>query len=133
MEKFEYYKEALRNYAVFSGRANRAQYWYFVLFNLIISILLSLLDSAILNSNNSIGMISSFYSLALIVPSFAIATRRLHDIGKSGWWQLIVLLPLVGWIILIVLLARKGVDSENKYGKAVASSAKILPSTKSSK
>ncbi len=133
MEKFEYYKEALRNYAVFTGRATRAQYWYFVLFNFLISFLLGFVDGLVFGSDSSVGLLSGLYSLVMIVPSIAISTRRLHDIGKSGWWQLILLIPLVGAIILIVFLAAKGDAADNQYGKPLTPSVKVLSPKKASK
>ena len=92
-----YYLDAFRRYADFEGRANRPQFWYFVL----ISMIVSLLVGAILGRS-----LQSLYSLAVFVPSIAIGARRLHDIGKSGWMQLVALIPLVGIVWLIVLFAQ---------------------------
>lgn len=106
----EYFTNALKRYAEFSGRARRKEYWMFILFYLIFYIVLSVID-------DFLGTIwlSTIYSLALLVPSISIATRRLHDTGRSGWWQLIALIPLIGVIILIVFLAQDSHD-ENDYG-----------------
>mgnify|MGYP001296638095 CR=1 FL=1 len=106
----EYFTGALKRYADFSGRARRQEYWMFMLFYLVFYIALSVTDSFL----GSIWL-SSIYSLALLVPSISIAARRLHDVGKSGWWQLIVLIPLIGAIILIVFLVKDSHD-ENDYG-----------------
>jgi len=108
MKKFSYYTQALKKYAVFEGRANREEFWYFVLFNIIISILIVI----ILGED-----ISNIYSLLVLIPALAVAVRRLHDIGKSGWWGLISLIPFFGIIWLIILLAQKGDEEENEYGK----------------
>jgi uncharacterized membrane protein YhaH (DUF805 family) len=102
-----YYIRAFKKYADFEGRDNRPQYWYFYLVNLIVYIVLGFINTAIL---------ASLYALVVLIPSIAIGIRRLHDIGKSGWWLLISLIPIVGWIWIIVLLATKGEDKPNKYG-----------------
>ena len=81
----------LRKYVDFSGRATRSEFWWFVLFNFVLSIVTSMLGQ----------MISSLVSLALLVPSLAVGARRLHDIGKSGWLQLLWFIPIIGWAILI--------------------------------
>lgn len=91
------YVAALKNYAIFSGKATRRDYWTFVLANLVISILISFFNSEMLNN---------IYSLALVIPSLAIGARRLHDIGRTGWWQLLWLVPIVGWIILIIFFVQ---------------------------
>ncbi len=89
-------KTCFTKYADFSGRAKRSEYWWFVLFIVIVSLVLSMFSQ----------VLSGIFSLAVFVPSIAAAARRLHDTNRSGWWQLIVFLPLVGWIILIVFLAQ---------------------------
>lgn len=112
MNQFNYYLSAIKdNYVNFEGRANRPEYWYFVLFNIVISIPLAYLSNAI-----GLKLIYTIYSLALIVPNIAVSVRRMHDINKSGWWVLISLIPLVGWIWFIVLAATKGTEGDNQYG-----------------
>jgi len=101
-----YYLEALRNWKNFDGKASRREYWMFVLVNIGITFAISSLDSLLFSESRTL---SGLYSLILLVPGISIATRRLHDIGKSGWWQLVGLIPVVGWIWLIILLAK---DSE---------------------
>ena len=103
-----YYLEAFRKYAVFSGRASRKEYWYFFFASLIVSILLSV----VFDSN----LISSAYGFGSMLPAIAVGVRRLHDIDKSGWWLLISLIPIAGAIWLIVYLARKGQSDTNQYG-----------------
>lgn len=112
-----WYLGVLKKYAVFSGRAQRAEYWYFVLFSIIVSIILVILDGMLgtINEQSGYGLLSGIYSLAVIIPSIAVATRRLHDIGKSGWWQLIALIPILGAIVLIVWLATDSKE-DNQYG-----------------
>ena len=99
----------LKNYVNFEGRATRAEFWWFFLFNLIVSAILSCLGKA--------GMwLSSIWSLAILLPQLALGARRLHDINKSGWWQLIAFVPVVGIIILIVWWVKEGDATENQYG-----------------
>lgn len=107
-----YYQLALQKYAEFTGRARRKEYWMFVLINAIITIVLLLIDEGIFGT----PILQSIYSIAVLVPSLAITVRRLHDIGKSGWWYLIVFIPIVGFIWLIVLLATDSQRGENEWG-----------------
>jgi len=121
-----YYLNALRNYASFSGRARRSEYWYFVLFNAIFSLLAALLDhllgtSFIINTINGpidfyYGYCYLIYALVIFLPSFAVLVRRLHDVGKSGWFFFITLIPIVGGIWLLVLLFTDSHEGANKYG-----------------
>lgn len=119
MGMMDYVKKCFQNYANFSGRARRAEYWYFYLFNFIISAALSLL-STIAGEGSFIATaftsIASLYSLATLVPGLAVAWRRLHDIGKSGGYWFFILIPLVGPIILLVWLAKAGDVGDNAYG-----------------
>lgn len=91
-------KVCFSKYADFSGRASRSEYWWFVLFILLVSAATSLISP----------MLSGLFTLATLLPSIAAATRRLHDTQRTGWWQLIVLVPLVGLIVLLVFLAQEG-------------------------
>ena len=117
-----YYKKCLKNYANFKGRARRKEYWLFVLANTIIGIILSIIDSIIGIPNLGSGGVSiivsitSLYSLIVFVPAIAVGVRRLHDIGKSGWFYLLILIPLIGAIILIVWCAKPGNLGINEYG-----------------
>ncbi len=106
----EYFIEAIKNYAEFTGRARRKEYWMFILFYLIIYIGLMVIDGVL-----GTLVLSTIFSLALLIPSISVAARRLHDTGRSGWWQLIAIIPLIGAIILIVFLAQDSHD-ENQYG-----------------
>jgi uncharacterized membrane protein YhaH (DUF805 family) len=113
----DYYLEVLRKYAVFSGRARRAEYWMFVLINFIISAVLFVVDSALgFNSGGSVGVLGGIYSLAVLLPSLAVTCRRLHDTGRSGWWMLIGIIPIIGAIILIVFLVQDSNAGGNDYG-----------------
>lgn len=112
-----WYIKVLKNYAVFSGRARRKEYWMFVLFHFIISFVLALIDNFIGTGYEAGGgIISSLYALAVFIPSLAVSVRRLHDIGKSGWWLLIGFIPLIGIIWLLILHATDSDYGDNKYG-----------------
>lgn len=108
-----YYIGALKKYAVFEGRSRRSEFWYFCLFNFIISFILGII-SGIVGDNQ--GILGTIYFLAILIPALAVSARRLHDIGKSGWWILINLIPVVGFIWYIVLIVKDSAPGENKYG-----------------
>ena len=101
-----YYLKALKNYATFSGRATRSEYWYFVLFSVIISIILTLIGTFLLGFPG----LRYIYSLAVLIPSIAIGVRRMHDVDKSGWYLLIPIYSLI-------LACTKGTIGENEYGE----------------
>ncbi|HEX8561734.1 MAG TPA: DUF805 domain-containing protein [Flavobacterium sp.] len=112
------YLYVLRNFHDFTDRADREEYWMFVLFNLIFSIAAAVLDNILgVTFGNSIyGPVYIAYSLFVFVPGLAVAVRRLHDTGRSGWMLLIGLIPIIGAIWLFVLLAMEGNDRDNPYG-----------------
>jgi uncharacterized membrane protein YhaH (DUF805 family) len=113
----DWYIGVWRQYAVFTGRARRKEYWMFFLVNLAIVVALDIADAAIGTSTRSgFGVLAGLYGLAVLIPSLAVAVRRLHDTDKSGWWVLIGLVPFVGGIILIVLLALDGTPGPNRFG-----------------
>lgn len=108
----KWYLEVMKKYVLFAGRARRTEYWMFVLFNILIMIGLFVAAMAI----KSIGIISVLYSIAVLLPGLAVSVRRLHDTGRSGWWLLISLIPLIGAIVLIVFYATEGQSGPNQYG-----------------
>jgi uncharacterized membrane protein YhaH (DUF805 family) len=110
----QWYMKVLRQYADFEGRARRTEYWMYILFTMIIVIVLTLLDLALFGQPT--GVLGLIYSLATLLPSLGVVVRRLHDTGRSGWWFLISLVPLVGGIVLIVFLATEGTRGTNAYG-----------------
>ncbi|WP_350276746.1 DUF805 domain-containing protein [Kribbella sp. HUAS MG21] len=116
----QWYIDVLKKYAVFSGRARRKEYWMFVLFSTIVSIILSIIDRVIGtdfgSGNTSSGILSSIYGVAVLLPSIGVAIRRMHDTNRSGWWILINLIPCVGFIWFIVLAAQEGNAGDNQYG-----------------
>jgi uncharacterized membrane protein YhaH (DUF805 family) len=110
-----WYIEALKKYADFNGRASRAEYWMFTLISLIIYLFLYLIDKKIMPGSN-VQVISSVYYLAVLLPSLAVNVRRLHDIGRSGWWSLIAVIPIIGPIVYLIWLIREGQPAANKWG-----------------
>jgi uncharacterized membrane protein YhaH (DUF805 family) len=114
-----YYLEAFRKYAEFSGRARRSEYWFFTLFNVLITLVLALLGANLvrllgLNSNGSLGL-AYLYLLVALLPTVAVSVRRLHDIGLSGWWYLLVFVPF-GGLVLTVLAIVDSQAGENRFG-----------------
>lgn len=107
-----WYIDAWKNYFTFTGRARRKAYWMFVLFNIIAAIVASIIDNVL----GTGGVIGGLYSLAVLIPGIALGVRRLHDIGKSGWWLLIALVPLIGFIVLIVFACTDSQPGDNQYG-----------------
>lgn len=111
-----WYLEVLRKYAVFSGRARRKEYWTFTLINILISIVIGFIDQLIGIKVLHIGLLGLLYSLAVLIPSIAVGFRRLHDTGRSGWWVLIGLIPILGWLVLIIFTIQDSEPQENEYG-----------------
>ena len=105
----EYFTDALKNYANFSGSATRQQYWMFILFYVIFYICCAVIDGLL-----GMAALETIFSIALLIPSISITTRRLHDIGKSGWWQLIVLVPIIGGLVLLYFVCQPSAAS-NQY------------------
>jgi uncharacterized membrane protein YhaH (DUF805 family) len=107
-----WYLKALKQYAVFSGRARRKEYWLFFLFNIIIDLVLGVIE----RSAGGPGVLGGIYSLVVLIPSIAVSVRRLHDTDRSGWWLLIGLIPLIGTIVLLVFMVQDSQPGENQYG-----------------
>ena len=107
------YIQVLQKYAVFNGRANRPEYWWFTLVHTIIFTILFALSFII---NEALIVIVVVYGLATIIPSLAVTIRRLHDSGKSGWFILFSFVPFVGGIIMLVFMVLGSEAGENKYG-----------------
>lgn len=108
----EYWLACWNKYATFSGRARRKEYWMFVLFNFLFAAGIQIVDTAL----GATGALSALYSLAVFLPGLAVCVRRLHDIGKSGWWCLIVLVPIVGAVAMIVFACTDSQPGDNAYG-----------------
>lgn len=115
----EWYKKVVfENYANFSGRARRSEYWYYTLANTILAILAMILDNVagLAFGNIGYGPLYSVIALGTIIPGLAVLVRRLHDVGKSGWFFFIILIPIIGSIWLLVLLCTEGESGTNQYG-----------------
>ena len=123
------FAEAVRsgfaNYATFAGREARPAYWWWALFLVLVSLVTRVLDgllgSSIVRTTQygaeiSVGIISGLVGLALLLPSIAVLVRRLHDTDRSGWWYWIVLIPVVGWLVLLYFLVSAGTPGDNRYG-----------------
>jgi len=108
-------RTVLSKYIVIEGRARRAEYWYFVLFGLIGGIVLGALDG-ILFGGTEMTPISSLFSLVLFIPSITVGVRRLHDRDMSGWWMLLMIVPIIGVIALLIIFALRGTDGTNRFG-----------------
>jgi uncharacterized membrane protein YhaH (DUF805 family) len=113
-----WYLDVLKKYAVFSGRARRKEYWYFCLFNVIISIVLAIIDVIFGTFSRAagIGLLGGIYALAVLIPGLAVSVRRLHDRNRSGWWLFIALVPLIGAIVLVVFMVQDSQEGDNQYG-----------------
>ena len=108
----------MKNYGGFDGRARRKEYWMFTLFHIFFLIIAMILDNVLGIAIEGIGYgpIYILYVLAILIPALAVSVRRLHDIGKSGWMILIALIPIVGAIWLLVLMASDGNPGPNDFG-----------------
>ena len=112
-------KTCFNKYAVFSGRASRSEYWFFALFSLLGGIIATIFDTMILGYSTEVnGPINLIFSVAIILPSISVATRRLHDLNKSGWWQLLWF-TIIGGILLIIWYATEGIKKNNSHGKVI--------------
>ena len=108
----DWYLKVLQNYAEFEGRAQRMEYWMFVLVNLLVLFALNVIGY-LLGLDEVLGFL---YSLAILIPSIAVSVRRLHDTDRSGWWILIGIIPLIGALILLVFYCLDGDVGDNYHG-----------------
>ncbi|MGM9926617.1 MAG: DUF805 domain-containing protein [Bacillus sp. (in: firmicutes)] len=111
----KWYLKVLKNYVEFSGRARRKEYWMFALINAIILLCINLTENFV-GVTSSIVIISLVYNTAVLIPSIAVTVRRLHDAGFSGWVALIILIPVLGWIAIIIFMLLDSAEGSNKYG-----------------
>ena len=111
----EYFLDVITNhFADFNGRARRKEYWMFFLCNFVVSLVLGIVMGLI--SETAANVVNILYSLVLLLPGLSIGVRRLHDTGKSGWFLLLGLIPIVGAIILIVFFCTDSQPGSNEYG-----------------
>ena len=112
-------RTCLNKYAVFSGRASRSEFWFFVLFCILGGIIAAIIDTMILGYPfEEEGPINLIFSVALIIPSISVTARRLHDINRSGWWQLLWF-TIIGGILLIIWHATDGEKKKNRFGPPI--------------
>ena len=114
-----WYIGCLKKYVTFSGRARRKEYWMFSLFGSIFFLVAALLDNLLgltFDSGAPYGWIYLLYTLAIMLPGLAVSVRRMHDLGKSGWWIFISLIPFIGYIWLLVLVCTDSQPGPNQYG-----------------
>jgi|SRR3954449_4327193 len=108
------------NYFDFKTRASRSEYWYFALFMVIAGVASAIIDLIVFGAKENIGPINGVFSLATIIPSISVSVRRLHDIGRTGWFLLLGLIPIVGWIVLIYWACQPSTPAPNQYGPSPA-------------
>jgi len=106
-----WYVDVLKKYAVFTGRARREEFWMFFLFNFIAAAIFAALDALL-----GVEFLSLLYSLAVLLPTIGVSIRRLHDTGRSGWWILLNLIPLIGFIVLLVFFVQDSQPGSNEHG-----------------
>lgn len=116
-----WYIRMWQNYTNFGARANRKEYWYAILLQLLFLIVIQVAAALAQNANVPmlqllVSVISLIFVLASLVPTLAIAFRRLHDTGRSAWWLLISLIPIVGSLVLLFFLLQAGEPGENRFG-----------------
>ena len=114
----KWFLKVLNQYADFSGRARRTEYWMFVLFNMIFAFAAMVIDNILGTAVEGVGygLVYALYLLAMFVPGLAVTVRRLHDVGKSGWMYLILFIPIIGGIWFLVLMFTDGDSGTNEYG-----------------
>jgi uncharacterized membrane protein YhaH (DUF805 family) len=110
-----WYTDVIKKYAVFNGRAARPEFWWFVLANLIVALVINVVVGVIAGRGTG-QVVSDLYSLAVFLPSLGVSIRRLHDTNRTGWWYLLIFIPVIGWIVLIVFWAMAGDPGPNNHG-----------------
>ena|SRR5436190_8398191 len=108
-----WYLEVLKKYAVFNGRARRKEFWMFFLFNLIVAVILVAVEVGVFGGP---GILYGLYALAVLLPGLGVTIRRLHDTGRTGWWVLVYLIPIVGPIVMLVFMVLDSQPGDNEYG-----------------
>lgn len=115
-----YYLAALRKYGIFAGRARRKEYWVYMIVTIIIGFIADWIDRSLGLSGRYIyglyGPVYFFYVIFVFLPTFAVTVRRLHDLNRSGYWALIYLIPVAGWIWLFIMLSVRGTTGKNRFG-----------------
>ncbi len=112
-------RTCLSKYATFSGRARRSEFWWFVLFTVLVSAALNVVDRAIFGiapDGRPVSILNALFSLAVLLPTIAVGVRRLHDLDRTGWWYLLILIPVLGALILLFFFIQKGTEGPNRFG-----------------
>lgn len=114
-------RSVFQKYATFSGRARRAEYWWFILFTILGSLVMAILDGAFFRHGMGMGMdgpdpFGAIFSLVILLPTIAVTVRRLHDVGRSGWWWWLLLVPLIGFLVILYWAIKPGDAGSNDYG-----------------
>lgn len=115
----DWYLKVLRNYIGFGGRARRKEYWMFHLVNFILVGVLGMLDSLLgLHIGKDKGALTTIYTILIFLPLWAVQFRRLHDTDRSAWWLLLLLIPFVGWLVILAFNCQDGTPATNRFGPA---------------
>ena len=114
-QAIEWFKTVVRKYAVFEGRARRAEFWYYTLIYTLLSIACAVVDGFI-GARSGMGILQALLTLALFIPTLAVTVRRLHDTDRSGWWFLISFVPVIGFIVLLIFMVLPGTSGANRFG-----------------
>ena len=110
-------KICFNKYVDFKGRARRSEYWFFYLFTIISSLVLGFMEGLIgIFPNTDQAVLANIFSLLVIIPSIAVGVRRLHDTNHSGWWYLLIIIPIIGWIIILIWLCKNSDEGDNRFG-----------------
>lgn len=126
MKPIDFVKLALRRWKDFQGRSRRAEYWWFVLAFTIVCFIAGIIDGVVFG-NMETGPLQVVLILAALVPSIAVSIRRLHDIGRTGWWLLIGLIPFLGFVVLLYFHVQPGIRGENRFGPDPLEGEAIAP------
>lgn len=122
-------RSGFNNYVNFNGRASRSAYWWWVVFGVLVNLVAKVVDTLIgsnvyrttqAGTEVSVGVIASLAGLALLLPSLAVLVRRLHDSDRSGWWYWLIIIPIIGWLVLLYFLIVSGTPGPNRYGPPTA-------------
>ena len=119
MSFMEAVKTCFSKYVDFTGRAPRSEFWWWVLFVIIVSVVLNIIDYGVLGADPAAGgiaVLSSLWSLATLLPGLAVSVRRLHDTDRSGWWILIAFVPIIGFLVLLYFYIQNGTEGQNRFG-----------------
>lgn len=118
---------AFSRYAQFYGRSGRPEFWYWTLFTILGGIVASIVDAVAFGWVQSVSPLSDLFGLITLVPGIAVSVRRLHDVDRSGWWFLLIFVPLIGMIVLIVWCIRQGTAGNNRFGPDPLEAGAVSP------